>query len=164
MKHIHDLKGLFIEQLKEQYDGERRQLEALPKLRGNTATQELQLSIDHHIGRTRQQMQRMENVFSILERNLHGEVNKGVQGLVEEAMELAARCVNNDVRDAGIITSIQHLNHHNIASYGTLCTYAAELKMDKISELLRQSLQEERQTDQDLSALAKASVNLKAIH
>ena len=132
MKHIHDLKDLFVEQLKEQYSGERQQLEALAKLREKTSTRALQQSIDFHLGRTRQQMQRLEEVFSLLGRNLHGEENVGVKGLIAEAFELAERCTGDKVRDAGIITSIQHLNHHNIASYGTLCAYARELGLDEV--------------------------------
>lgn len=163
MKHIDDLKGLFIEQLKEQYDGERQQLEAFPKLRERTSNKALQQSIDHHIGKTKKQMQQLEHVFSLLSRNLHGEENKGVKGLIEEAIELVTRCVNEEVRDAGIITSIQHLNHHNIASYGTLCIYAKELGMDEIKQLLGKSLTEEKLTDQGLSNLAEISINLKAI-
>lgn len=163
MKHIHDLKELFIEQLKEQYDGERQQLEAFPKLRERTSTKTLLQSIDYHIGKTKKQMQRLERIFSSLDRNLHGEENKGVKGLIEEALELAERCVNEGVRDAGIITAIQHLNHHNIASYGTLCIYAKELGMDEIKKWLGESLTEEKLTDQDLSTLAETSINLKAI-
>jgi len=163
MKHIHDLEELFVEQLKEQYDGERQQLEVFPKLRARIVTEELQSSIDHHIGKTKTQMQRLERVFSLLDRNVHGEMNKGVRGLVEEAMELAARCVNERVREAGAITSIQHFNHHNIATYGALRTYAEELGMDEIKRLLTNSLEEEKLTDQDLSGLAEVSINLRAI-
>ncbi|MEO9870590.1 YciE/YciF ferroxidase family protein [Ekhidna sp.] len=164
MKNIIDFMGLFVEQLKEQKDGERQQLEALKKLREQTTSNALQGAIDVHIGKTREQMERLEDVFSLLERNIHGENNMGVKGLIDEAFELEMRCTDDDVRDAGIIASIQHLNHHNIASYGTLCTYAEELAEKNVAILLRESLAEEKNTDRMLSGLAKEEINLRAIH
>lgn len=163
MKHIHNLTDLFVEQLKEQYSGERQQLEVFPKLREKTSTKELQQIIDSHIGKTKKQIQRLEHIFSLLERNLHGEVNIGVKGLVEEALELAERCIEEEVRDAGIITSIQHLHHHNIARYGSICTYAKELQFQEIKQLLGESLKEEKQNDLYLSHLAETNINIGAI-
>lgn len=164
MKKIIDFMGLFIEQLKEQNDGERQQMEALKKLREKTTSDKLKGVIDAHIGKTREQMERLVNIFYLLGRNIHGESNRGVKGLIEEAFELEKRCNDEDVRDAGIITSIQHLNHHNIASYGTLSTYAEELVEENVAMLLRESLEEEKNTDKKLSDLAKDEINLRAIH
>ncbi len=164
MKNIIDFKGLFVEQLKEQNDGERQQLEALKKLRSKITSHALKGAIDEHIGKTRSQMERLENIFSLLGRNIHGETNMGVKGLIEEAFELEGRCTDDDVRDAGIITSIQHLNHHNIASYGTLSIYADELEEYNVAMLLRESLEEEKRTDSKLSELAEEEINLRAIH
>ncbi|WPP49805.1 YciE/YciF ferroxidase family protein [Catalinimonas niigatensis] len=164
MKFIQDLNELLVEQLKEQNDGERQQLEAFPKLRERTSSNELQKSIDHQLGTKRKHLQRIEQIFSLLQRNFHGEINKGVKGLLEEAEELAVRCTDAAVRDAGIITSIQHLCHHNMASYGTLSVFAKELRLLEIKELLGESLSEEKEIDLDLSILAKTHINPKAIH
>ncbi|MEK6480632.1 DUF892 family protein [Catalinimonas sp. 4WD22] len=164
MKYIQDLKELFVEQLKEQNDGERQQLEALPKLRESSSSKELQQSIDHLIGTKRKHMQRITQIFSLLQRNIHGEENKGVKGLTAEALEMVKRCTDAAVRDAGIITSIQHLCHHNIASYGTLSVFAKELGLFEIKELLEESLSEEKGVDLDLSKLAILHINSKAIH
>ncbi|MEO9485234.1 MAG: DUF892 family protein [Ekhidna sp.] len=163
MKNITDFMGLFVEQLKEQKDGERQQLEALKKLREKTTSTTLRGVIDAHIGKTKGQIERLEDVFSLLGRNIRGENNMGVGGLIEEAFELEKRCTDDDVRDAGIITSIQHLNHHNIASYGTLSIYADELEEYNVAVLLKESLEEEKQTDARLSELAEEEINLRAI-
>ena len=164
MKHIHNLKELLIEQLQEQYDGEKQQLEAFPKLREKSTDNGLKQIVDSHIGKTRKQMQRIVSIFSMLNRDLYGEENKGIKGLVEEALDIAKRCTDEDTRDASIVTSIQHFNHHNIASYGTLCAYAKSLDMYKIKQVLRECLEEEKQTDESLSTLAEMSINPNAIH
>ena len=164
MKRIGDFKGLFIEQLKEQKDGERQQLEALKRLREKSTSLALKRVIDAHIGRTKEQIERLIDVFALLKRNIHGENNMGVKGLIDEAMELEKRCTDDDVRDAGIIVSIQHLNHHNIASYGTLSIYASELEEHNAAVLLKESLEEEKKTDAVLTELAESEINLRAIH
>lgn len=163
MRHIKNFKDLFVEQLKEQFHGERQQEEALLTLREKTANSLLLQTIDHHIGQVKRQMMRMERVFELLDRNLHGEENVGVKGLIQEAIELSERCINDAVRDAGILASIQQLNHHNIASFGTLTTYAKELEMEEIKILLGASLEEQKSIDQDLSSLAVRSINLMAM-
>lgn len=164
MKHIRNILELFVEQLKEQYSGERLQLEALPKLRELTTNPALHQLIDHHIGKTRQQLKRLDHVFRLIERNLHGEENLGVKGLINEAIELAERCADDLTRDAGIITSVQHMNHHNIASYRTLKLLAEGLKLEGVKALLNQSLKEEKSIDNSLFGLAKVQLNLDEIH
>ena len=163
MEKIPDLHELFVEQLREQYDGERQLLLALQKLRESVTTESLHQFIDHHIGKTKTQMMRLDSIFSFLGRNLRGEVNLGVKGLVAEALGIVKRCTTSSVMDAGIIASIQRLNHYNMASYGTLHTYASELKMDEIKPLLKECLLEEKKMDSRLSDLAEYNVNLRAI-
>ncbi len=163
MKHIHNLEELFIEQLKEQYDGERQQVAALPKLRAGASTTNLKHIIDFQLGKAKKQMNHLTQVFALLGRNLHGEHNQGVEGLIAEALELLTRCTSDGVRDAGIILSVQHLNHHNIASYGTLRTYAWELNITVVGQVLADCLKEERVMDKKLTELAEGGVNLNAI-
>ncbi|MCX2743746.1 DUF892 family protein [Mangrovivirga sp. M17] len=163
MRHIKNFEDLFVEQLKEQFHGERQQHGALMTLREKATDTSLLQAIDHHIGQVKRQMKSMERVFELLNRNLHGEENVGVKGLIQEAIELAERCTNDAVRDAGILSSIQQLNHHNIASFGTLCTYAKELGLEEIKLLLGGSLEEQKSIDQDLSSLAIDSINLMAM-
>ncbi|WP_186754997.1 YciE/YciF ferroxidase family protein [Echinicola salinicaeni] len=164
MKSIHNLEELFFEQLKEQYHATREQFETYPKLRDKTSNSSLQEAIDFHIGHARNQMERIDHIFNSLNRNRHGEENLAVKGLIQEAIELAQRCTDPAARDAGIIASIQHYNHYNIASYGILSTYAKELNLDDSKKALHLSLQEEKTVDQHLSALAEKVVNLDAIH
>lgn len=163
-KHIFDLKDLFIEQLREQYNGEHQQLEAFPKLREYATNNELKRCIDAQIGRIRQRLDRLEEVFENVSRNPHGEINKAVEGLLTEAFDLAVRSESPHVCDAGIITSIQHLNHHNVASYGTLRAYAMDLGKANLADLLDVSLHEEEKTDKELTEIAEVEVNLAALN
>ncbi|MDN3671104.1 DUF892 family protein [Echinicola jeungdonensis] len=164
MKHIHNLEDLFFEQLKEQYHATRQQMETFPKLREKTSNNTLKESIDHHIGQNKDQLDRIGKVFAALDRNRHGEVNEAAEGLIREAIKLSERCSDAAARDAGIITSIQHFNHYNIASFGTLRTYAKELGFEEPKNLLGKCLEEEKSIDKELTALAEKVINLSAIH
>jgi len=161
---ICNLKDLFIAQLREQFDGEHQQLNAFPRLKQYVTNTRLERCIDLHIGRIKQQITRLEEVFSEIMQDPHGETDKAVTGLLEEAADLVVRSENPLVRDAGLITAIQHLNHHNVASYGTLRTYAMDLGKANLAELLDISLREEEKTDQELTGIAEAEVNLAALH
>jgi ferritin-like metal-binding protein YciE len=153
MKVLLDLNELFIEQLREQYDGERRQLMVFPRLRSYSSSSALQQMIDHHIGTTKTQIRRLDRIFSKMKRNLHGEQNKAIEGLISEALELAGRCPEDSLRDLGISSSIRHFNHHDIATYSSLYVYASKLELPEIKLLLEESLKEEKKNDSDLYLL-----------
>ncbi len=163
MADIRTLKELFIEQAREQYNGEKQQYEELPKIRSFTTYEDLMGVIDKHVGKTQAQLERLKQVFDQLGVSPEGERNRAVEGLIQEAHEILNRSEDPEVRNAGIVTSVQHLNHHNIASYGTLHTYAEELELGDIASIFSQSLTEERNTDKELTALAEYTVNIFAI-
>lgn len=158
-KEIFDLYDLLLEQLRDLYDGEQQQLEVLPKLDELADSFELEEIIEYHRKETLRQYERLEDIFRKLEENPEGESCDGVKGLIKETLKLAKRCRNPEVCDAAIITSLQHINHYEIAGYGTAIAYAKQLNRHDIGELLLETLREERASDMGLSEIAETHVN-----
>lgn len=161
MKYLSDLAELFVVQLREQYDGGRQQLLFFPKLRAFATSTELQQLIDHQIGTTKAQMHRLDQIFSLLKRNLHGAKNDAIKGLITEAKELAERCPDDNVRDIAINSSLRQFNHHNIASYTALFIYSGNLDLFEIKVMLKDSLEEEKEIDTELYLLTDGLCKFK---
>ncbi|MFH5886438.1 ferritin-like domain-containing protein [Halalkalibaculum sp. DA3122] len=156
---IFDLYDLMLEQLRDLYDGEQQQLEALPTFNKKAFSFELREIIEWHEGETKRQLVRLDSIFNILQEQPEGEHCDGIKGLISEAYKLHARCQNPEVCDAALITAIQHINHYEIAGYGTAIAYAKALERHEVAELLLKSLGEERQADYGLSDLAEGQIN-----
>lgn len=159
---IYDLYDLLLEQLRDLYDGEKQQLQALMKLDGLSDTPDLKEVIAFHYRETEKQLERLESVFSKLNESPEGEECDGVKGLIKETMKLSKRCRNPEVRDAAIVTSIQHINHYEMAGYGTAVAYAKLLKRHEIAEILLENLREEKERDNELSEIAEKEINANA--
>jgi ferritin-like metal-binding protein YciE len=101
-------------------------------------------------------------VFEALDEDPKGEHCDGIKGLIKEAQKLSDRCINNEVRDAALITAIQHINHYEMAGYGTAIAYAKTLERHGIAELLLETLREEKRADMGLSDLAENRINVNA--
>ncbi len=164
MKQIHDFKGLFVEQLNEQYEGERLQLLFFPQLRQKTDAVELQAVIDEHTKKAERHIQRLEEIFDSIEEPVHMEENRGIEGLIQEADELVKRCPERRIRDAAIAIAIQHLHNHNISSYKTLSAYAEDLALDNVSVLIQASLYEEKESENQIASLNEENLIFKAMH
>jgi len=154
MKKIDDLLALFVEQLRDLYDGEHQQLEILPLMRDQSSNPNLDEIIDHHLHETQLQVNRLERIFERMKLSPKGEHCEAMNGLIKEAEDIMTRCSDPPVKDAGIITAIQHINHYEIAGYGTAIAYAKAMKKDKLAEILLETLREEKQADDDLSEVA----------
>lgn len=154
MKKIDDLHALFVEQLRDLYDGEYQQLEILPLMRDQSSTPELDEIIDHHTHETQLQVNRLDRIFDRITLSPKGEHCEAMNGLIKEAEDIMTRCSDPAVKDAGIITAVQHINHYEIAGYGTAIAYAKAMKKDKLAEILIETLREEKQADEDLSKVA----------
>lgn len=161
-KDILNLQDLFLEQLRDLYDGEMQQLKALPELLNYSDSFELKEIIEFHREETEIQARRLRKVFSIAGKAPEGEHCDGIKGLIREAMKLCKRCVTPEVRDAAIITSLQHINHYEIAGYGTAFAYAKQLKRHEQGMLLLESLWEEKDADMGLSEIAEEHINADA--
>lgn len=150
MEHLRTSEDLFIEQLKEQYAGERHQRQTLQKLRGLTNDPELQQLIDHHIGKTKKQISGLVKIFIDLQRNPHGEINLAVEGLAKEALQQARRSLRPEVRDESIIDSVRSFNYYNMGLYKSLAHRAKDLGYQEESIQLKRSFEEEKETEAKL--------------
>ena len=162
MEKVTNLKGLFIEQVKDLYNAEKQQLKVLPELLTRAVVEELQQAIDRCITETKEHINRLENIFSNLNITQGGERCEAMEGLIKEALHLAERSSDSEVLDAGIITSLQRINHYEMAGYGSACAFGKELGYNEISETLHKTLEEAKNMDLHLTRIAKECVNERA--
>jgi ferritin-like metal-binding protein YciE len=160
---IENLMDLLNEQTGDVYKAKKQQLDVLPNLKDRATSRELKDNIDRQIQETRNQVQRLGQFFNNPRQAPKDEDSRCMKSLIDESIELANRCQNEKVRDAAIITAIQHMNHYNIASYGAASTYAKELDQKNDASLLNELLESEKRLDQSLTKTATEKVNLNAI-
>jgi ferritin-like metal-binding protein YciE len=158
---ITSLRELYVEQLRDLYDGENQIIKALPKMIESTESEELSSALEEHLEVTRQQAQRLEQIFQGLGENSKGEKCKGMEGIIKEGSEVMKEDMPESVKDAAIIASAQRVEHYEIAGYGTVRTYAELLGEEEAVDLLQQTLDEEKEADEKLSGLAE-EINVEA--
>ena len=159
---LNSLQALYINELKDLYSAEKMLLKALPKMAKAASHEELAANFTEHARVTERQVERLERIFADLGESPRGKKCVGMEGLIDEAQELLQEKPEPDVLDAGLIAKAQHVEHYEIAGYGTVRTYAEQLGFGKHAELLQQTLDEEGEADKRLSALAESSINLEA--
>jgi ferritin-like metal-binding protein YciE len=159
---LDSLQALYIDELKDLYSAEKQLLKALPKMAKAASHEELAANFLEHARVTERQVQRLERIFADLDESPRGKKCVGMEGLIEEAQELLKEKPEPEVLDAGLISKAQHVEHYEIAGYGTVRTYAEQLGLTRHAELLQQTLDEEGEADKRLSALAESSINLEA--
>lgn len=158
------LEKLFIESLKDLYDAEHQILTALPKMKDAATSQDLKQSFQMHHDQTRQQAQRLEQVFQAYGQSPTRKKCVGMEGLIREGEQHINDLKNDkDALDAGLIADAQKVEHYEIAGYGTVKTYAQMLGNNEVVRLLDQNLSEEYATDEKLTRLAESHVNIKAM-
>jgi ferritin-like metal-binding protein YciE len=156
------LQDLFLATLQDIYHGEKQILKALPKMAKNASTPELKQAFEHHYDQTEGQVERLQRVFELMNKTARGKTCEAIEGLVEEGKEVMSEAQTGEVMDAGLIAAAQAVEHYEIARYGTLRSWAQQLGMKEAAQLLEQTLQEEKQTDELLNKIAMRSVNRKA--
>ncbi|MEX2109179.1 MAG: ferritin-like domain-containing protein [Gemmatimonadaceae bacterium] len=156
------LKDLYIEELKDLYSAEKQLTKALPKLAKAAKHRELQAAFRNHLKETEQHVARIERICKELGVSPRGKKCVGMEGLIEEGNELIREKPDEDVLDAGLISKAQHVEHYEIAGYGTVRTYARQLGYDDQAELLQRTLDEEGNADHLLTALAESGINVEA--
>ena len=156
------LKALYVEGLKDLYSAESQILKALPKMQEGASSAELQAAFGAHLDQTKEHLARLERICSELDVSPKGKHCKGMEGLIAEGSQLLGEDADPDVMDAGLISAAQHVEHYEMAGYGTVRTYAQLLGYDEQAEVLQTTLLEERETDQGLTELA-LTVNVDAI-
>jgi len=156
------LRDLYIDELKDLYSAEKQLVRALPKMAKNATHPELKQAFENHLAETEEHVARLEQIFESLESSPRGKKCVGMEGLIEEGNELLEEEAEEDVVDAGLISKAQHVEHYEIAGYGTVRTWAQILGEERHVQLLQQTLDEEKNADVLLTQLAESSVNIDA--
>jgi ferritin-like metal-binding protein YciE len=156
------LKDLYLDELRDIYDAEQQLVKALPKMAKASTSSELRSGFEEHLEQTKGHVDRLTQIFEALGEKPTGKKCKGMQGLVAEGAEMIGEDeLEDEARDAGLISAAQRVEHYEIAAYGTVRTYANLLGEQEAVSLLEKTLQEEKETDQKLTELAE-DINMEA--
>ncbi len=160
---LNTLESLFVEELKDLYDGEKQITKALPRMAKAATSRELTTAFERHLDQTKEHVARLERVFDELGKSPGRKKCEGIAGLVEEGNEILKNSVGADpaVRDAALIAAAQRIEHYEMAGYGTVRTWAEQLGLSSAARILQQTLDDEKATDKRLSEIANV-VNLEA--
>jgi ferritin-like metal-binding protein YciE len=153
---------LFEDSIRDIYWAEKALVKALGKMQKNASSEELITAIENHIAETEEHVTRLEKVFAVFGKEPRGKKCEAMEGLIKEGETIMEEAEEGPMMDAGIIAAAQKVEHYEIASYGTLRTYAETLGLDEAVSLLEATLEEEKMTDAKLSELAVTSINLMA--
>jgi ferritin-like metal-binding protein YciE len=159
---LESLEALYIEELRDIYNAENQLVKALPKMAKAASSPELKKAFEEHLEQTQEHVDRLEEIFKKLDKKPSGKTCHAMKGLVEEGSEIIEHEGEDHVIDAGLIAAAQKVEHYEIASYGTVRTWAEILGEDDAAELLQQTLDEEGETDKRLTELAEEIVNVEA--
>ena len=157
-----NLEELFVETLKDIFYAEKQILRALPKMAREASLPELKKAFEQHKEETEGHVERLQQVFELLDKPARGKTCDAIMGIIEEAKEVMDEFKGAEALDAGLAASAQAVEHYEIARYGTLKTWADQLGLKDAVKLLDQTLQEEIKTDKLLTQLATSKVNKKA--
>jgi ferritin-like metal-binding protein YciE len=157
------LEKFFHDQLKDLYWAEKHLTKALPKMRKAATTEDLKAAIEEHTAQTQEHVKRLEQVFELMGKKPQAKKCDAMEGLVKEGESVVEDTqAGSMTRDVGIIMAAQKVEHYEIASYGTLVQLAQTMGQSEIAKILGTTLEEEKQTDQDLTSLAENNINWEA--
>ena len=159
---LDSLNALFLDELKDLYSAENQLVKAIPKMAKAASSPDLRKGFEQHLEQTKQHVERLEQIIGTLGGSPKGKKCKAMEGLIEEGKELMKEDAEPAVMDAALIAAAQKVEHYEIASYGTVRTWAELLGQSKAVRLLQQTLDEEKATDEKLSKLALLTVNEQA--
>jgi ferritin-like metal-binding protein YciE len=160
---LETLKDLYIHELKDLYSAENQLLKALPKMAKAASNRELAEGFTEHLSQTEEHVARLETILESQDQSTRAPKCKGMEGLIEEGNEMIKEDAEDEVRDAGLISAAQRVEHYEIAGYGCARTYAELLGDSEGAKMLQMTLDEEVATDQKLTELAKSTINLEAV-
>jgi ferritin-like metal-binding protein YciE len=161
---LNSLQDLYVSQLKDVYDAEQQITQALPKMASAASTPELKDAFNKHLQQTRGQIDRLDKIFRDMDMSPGGKTCKGMKGLIEEGEEVLKANGDAKTKDAALIEAAQKVEHYEIATYGSLRTYADELGYDDAADLLQETLDEEGKTNKMLTDLATGGILSKGIN
>lgn len=158
-----DITKLMTEQLRDAYSAEKQALRAMPRIMKKVSTPSLKEAMQMHIEQTEGQVERLERALEMLGGKPGRKTCEGMRGLIEEAQSELEDHEKGPMLDAVIIGAAQRMEHYEIAAYGTMIGLAKAAGQKKLAELLAETLAEEKETDEKLSALAEAEINAAAV-
>jgi ferritin-like metal-binding protein YciE len=161
-KEPKQLDDLFHDGLKDIYFAEKKILSALPKMAKAASSEELAAAFEKHEAETQGQVERLEEVFGLIEESPRGKNCPAILGIIEEGKEVMEEYKGSPALDAGLISAAQSVEHYEISRYGALIAWANELGLDEAAKLLEDTLKEEKATDEALSELAEEAINQEA--
>jgi ferritin-like metal-binding protein YciE len=156
------LDELFHDTLKDIYFAEKKILSTLPKMVKAAQNEELKAAFEKHRGETEGQVERLEQVFAMIERKPEGKTCAAIVGITDEGAEIMQEYKGSPALDAGLLAAAQAVEHYEISRYGTLKAWAEELGLDDAADLLQETLDEEEATDEALTEIAKSAINQQA--
>ena len=159
---IKTMDDLFLHTLQDIYYAENQIMKALPVMIGKASDNQLKQGLERHLGETEEQVKRLEQVFQKLNQKVQGVDCPAIDGIIEEANEVAGEVEDKDVLDAAIIANAQAVEHYEMTRYGTLVTWAQQLGHNEVVPLLQKTLDEEKATDKKLTTMAESRINRKA--
>jgi ferritin-like metal-binding protein YciE len=156
---LHDA---FIDELRDTYDAERQLTKALPKMAKAATSDELRTAFETHLEETRAQIERLEQVFELMDEKARGKHCEGMAGIIEEGKTMMEEEFDGTTMDAVLIASAQRVEHYEMAAYGTLAAWAKTMGHNDAAELLAETLEEEKAADEKLNTIAEGGINQEA--
>ncbi len=156
------LQDLFIQELKDLYSAETQLVKALPKMAKAATHDDLKAGFEEHLEETKVHVERLTQIGEMCEAKLTGHKCKAMEGLLAEGADMISEDAEDHVRDAGLIASAQRVEHYEMAGYGTARAFALQLGHAEAAELLGETYEEEKATDEKLSELAESVINVEA--
>jgi len=157
------MQDLLIDELRDIYHAEKQLTRALPKMARAASNEQLKQAFTQHLEETQGQIERLEQVFEKLDTRTRGKHCHAMEGLIEEAKEIMEMGLTPELQDVALIAAAQKVEHYEIASYGTVRALAEAAGFNDVAQLLEETLNEEKKTDELLNKLATTDINQKAI-
>ena len=161
-RDIKTMSDLFVHQLRDMYYAENQLVKALPDMAEKATDQQLKQGFLTHLGETKMQVQRLEQVFQMIGAEAKAVDCPAIDGIIEEADEIIGEVADKAVLDAALINAAQAAEHYEIARYGSLVAWAKQLGRNDCASVLQKTLDEEKATDKKLTVLAESKINLRA--
>jgi len=160
---IETLDDLFVHQLRDIHYAERKILKNLPDMIERANNLQLKNDLAAHFLQTQRQIERLEMIFKLLDTRVTTVTCPAIDGIIQEAEDVIGKAADFDAQDAALVAAAQTIEHYEIARYGTLVAWARQLGRYDCVRLLRQTLEEEKTADQNLTAVAEIQINMEAV-
>ena len=157
-----NLNDLFLDTLKDIYFAEKQILKALPKMAKAANSDKLRAAFEKHHDETEGQVDRLEQIFQLLDVPARGKTCDAIEGILDEGKEIMTEYKGCEALDAGLVAAAQAVEHYEISRYGTLKAWATKLGMNEAVRLLDETLKQEKKTDETLTTIAESAVNIRA--